>query len=104
MNRKDFVNLNRLGKRRHTPHFTVIFKENGLGNTRLGITVTKEIGNSAQRNNIKRLVREFYRLNKAHFPQGYDIVIAPKKGAHGLNLWKTKEELGEIILDKEFHI
>ena len=104
LNRKDFVNLNRLGKRRHAPHFTVIFKESGLGTTRLGITATKEVGNSAQRNRIKRLIREFYRLNKAHFPQGYDIVITAKKGAHGLNLWKTKEELGEIILDKELHI
>lgn len=104
LNRKDFVNLNKLGRRRHTPHFTVIFKESGLGTTRLGITVTKKAGNSAQRNRIKRLVREFYRLHKAHFPQGYDIVITAKKGAHGLNLWKTKEELGEIILDKEFHI
>jgi ribonuclease P protein component len=104
LNRKDFVNLNRLGKRRHTPHFTVIFKESELGTTRLGITVTKEVGNSVQRNRIKRLVREFYRLHKAHFPQGYDIVIIAKKGAHGLNLWKTKEELGEIFLDKEFHL
>jgi ribonuclease P protein component len=104
LNRKDFVNLKKLGKRLNTPHFTVIFKESGLGITRLGITVTKKVGNSTQRNRIKRLVREFYRLHKAHFPQGYDIVVTAKKGAHGLSLWKTKEELGEIILDKEFHV
>lgn len=101
LNRKDFVNLNKGGKRRHTPHFTVIFEENGLDITRLGITVSKKAGNAVQRNRIKRLIREFFRLHKACFPQGYDIVITAKKGAHGLSLWKTKEELGEIIFDKK---
>ena len=104
LNRKDFVNLNQLGKKFHTINFAVIFKENGLGITRLGITVSKKIGNSVKRNKVKRLIREFYRLHKAFFPQGYDIVIAAKKGAYGLDFWKIKEELGEIILDKKFRV
>ena len=104
LNRKDFVNLNQLGKKYQTIHFTVIFKENGLGITRLGITVSKKIGNSVKRNRVKRLIREFFRLHKAYFPKGYDIVIAAKKGAFVLDFWKIKEELGEIILDKKFRI
>ena len=104
LNRKDFVNLNQLGKKFYTIHFVIIFKENGLGITRLGITVSKKIGNSVKRNKVKRLIREFYRLHKAFFPQGYDIVIAAKKGAYGLDFWKIKEELGEIILDKKFRV
>ncbi|UCF56066.1 MAG: ribonuclease P protein component, partial [Deltaproteobacteria bacterium] len=103
LKRKDFVNLNQLGKRCHTAHFTVILKKNGLGITRLGIIASKKVGNSVQRNKIKRLIREFFRLHKTYFPKGHDIVIAAKKGAYGLNFWKVKEELGEIILDKKFH-
>ncbi len=103
LNRKDFVNLNKSGKRYHTAHFTLIFKPNGLGNTRLGITVSKKIGNAVKRNRVKRLIREFFRLHKNLFPQRYDIVIMAKIGAGGLDFWKIKEELGEIILDKKFH-
>ena len=104
MNRRDFVNLYRLGRKHHTANFIVIIKQNGLGITRLGITVSKKTGNSVKRNKVKRLIREFFRLHKTHFPQGYDVVVVAKKGAYGLDYWKTKEELGEILLDKKFRI
>ena len=104
LNRKDFVNLNQLGKRYQTAHFTVILKKSGPGITRLGITVSKKIGNSVKRNKTKRLIREFFRLHNTYFPQGYDIVIAAKKGACDLNPWEIKEELGEIILHKKLHV
>ena len=102
LNRGDFVNLNRLGKRYYTEHFKLIFMENDLGITRLGITVSKNIGNSVKRNGVKRLIREFFRCHKTHFPKGYDIVIAAKKGAGDLSFWKVKEELGAFIFDKKF--
>jgi len=115
LNREDFVNLNRLGKRYHTGHFTVILKKNRLGITRLGITITKKtgrsrlgitvtrkIGNAAKRNKVKRLAREFFRLNKHHFSRGCDIVIIGKKDSFLLNYTDIKEELGEIILNKGF--
>ena len=102
LKRKDFVNLNRLGTRDHTTHFTVILKENGLGINRVGITVTKKIGNAVKRNRIKRLAREFFRLHQHSIPHGYDIVIVAKKGAADLFFRKLKEELGEILLDKKF--
>ena len=104
LNRKDFVNLNRSGQKDHTAHFTIIYIDNGLGITRLGITVSKKIGNSVKRNRLKRLIREFFRLHKTCFPRGYDIVISAKKGACNLDFWKIKEELGGFVLDKKFRI
>ena len=104
LNRKDFVNLNRLGKRYRTKHFTVIIKKNRLGLNRLGITVGKKIGNAVKRNKVKRLVREFFRQNKKIFPNDYDIVFVANKGAEDLIYWEIKEELGEIILDKKSYL
>jgi len=101
LNRKDFVNLNRLGKRYRTEHFTVIFKENGLGISRLGITVSKKIGKAVKRNKVKRLLREFFRLNKKRFPKGFDVIVVANKGADGLIFWKIQEELGEIALNEQ---
>lgn len=80
----------------------MILKENGLGITRLGLTVSRKTGNAVKRNRVKRLIREFFRLNDTYFPQGYDIVIAAKKDASYLDLQKIKNELGEILINKKF--
>jgi ribonuclease P protein component len=104
LNRKDFVNLNRSGKRYRTGHFTVLYKENGLITARLGITVNKRIGNAVRRNRIKRLIREFFRLNKESFQEGYDVIVIANRGAHDLEFNDIKEELGNIIFVKKDNI
>ena len=93
-----------MGKRHHTRHFVVIIKQNGLGITRLGVTVSKKAGNAVKRNRVKRLIREFFRLNNSKIPQGHDIVVTAKKDASYLDLWKTKDELAEIFFKKEFSL
>jgi ribonuclease P protein component len=104
LNRKDFVNLNRFGKRYHGKHFTLILRKNTLTVKRLGITVGKKVGNSVKRNKVKRLIREFFRLNKNHFPDSCDIVVIAKTGAVDLVFRKVEKELREIILDKKIHL
>ena len=56
------------------------FMPNGLGYNRLGISASKKIcSNNVRRNKIKRLIKEIFRLNKAVFGRGQDIVIVLKK-------------------------
>jgi ribonuclease P protein component len=104
LNREEFVNLNRSGRRHHTRHFVLIFKKNGLSFARLGITVSKKIGNAVQRNRVKRLIREFFRLHRDHFPKGFDFVIAAKRNAISLNYSDLTEELSEGLTRRDFSI
>ena len=48
---------------------------------RLGISVSKKVGNSVVRHRITRLIRESYRLQKDKFQTGYDIVVIARSSA-----------------------
>ncbi|MBN1277406.1 MAG: ribonuclease P protein component [Deltaproteobacteria bacterium] len=104
MNRSDFVNLNRSGRRYTTKYFVFILKQNGLGITRLGVTVSKRVGNAVKRNRLKRLIREFFRLNKPCFPHGYDVIAIAKKDASCLDLRNVNEEFEKTGFFKRLHV
>lgn len=52
---------------------------NGLGHPRLGISVSKKIGNAVVRNRWKRLIREVFRHLQHSLP-ALDYVVLPRPG------------------------
>ena len=62
-------------------YFIMYVKENGLDKNRIGISVSKKVGNSVVRHRITRLVRESYRLHESVFNSGLDMVIIARPGA-----------------------
>lgn len=61
---------------------------------RIGISVSKKVGNSVVRHRIKRVVKEVYRLHENIFNSGLDIVIVAREGANG----KSYKELESAFL------
>lgn len=94
--RFDFLRIQRDGGRAQTPHF-VLLVTGGAGQ-RVGITVTKKVGNAVARNRIKRVVREVFRLHRRELPDGCDLVLIAKAGAQNLEF---KDVLAELRTAKK---
>ena len=59
-------------------NLVLYIKENGLHMNRVGISVSKKVGNSVVRHRITRLIRESYRLKEEYFKIGYDLVVVAR--------------------------
>ena len=98
--RQDYLRIYAQGKRADSKSFTVITCPNQTERRRLGITVGKKVGNAVQRNRIKRLLREFFRLNKNRLPPSLDIVIIAKRGIPPLTYKNVYAELEGSLLKR----
>jgi ribonuclease P protein component len=98
----EFRGIIREGTRYQSRHFRVYRSPNGLSHARLGIAVGKHVGSAVQRNRVKRLIREFFRLSKKGLPSSCDFVIVAREGAARLDLRQVCEELQIIFNDPSF--
>lgn len=95
--RPEFVHLSKTGRRVHDSHFIVLFAPGHHQRSRLGVTVTKRVGNAVTRNRIKRLSREFFRLKQDTVGTHLDINIIAKKAATGLTSAETFTKLESLF-------
>ena len=95
--RKQYVIIYQKGKRSYSENFTAVVCRNQLGTKRLGIAVPKKVGCAVKRNRAKRLIREFFRLNKLKFSASYDFVIVVKKDISSLTYQDVCRELENLL-------
>ena len=74
-------------------YLVMYLRSNGLDYNRLGISVSKKVGNSVVRHHITRLVRESYRLHEEMFHSGWDIVVIVRVSAKNEGYHKLKSSL-----------
>lgn len=82
-NTEQYANVYENGKSYANRELVMYLLKNGTGENRIGISVSKRVGNSVVRHRITRLIRESYRLNGASLRTGYDIVVVARANAKG---------------------
>ena len=82
---RDFKNVYSKAKSYANKYLVMYVLENGLNQNRLGISVSKKVGNSVVRHRLTRLVRESYRLHEEMFNSGLDIVVIARVSAKNAN-------------------
>lgn len=81
------------GKSYADKYLVMYVKENGTDGNRIGISVSKKVGNSVVRHRVTRLVRESYRLHEAVFNSGLDIVVVARQRAASADYYKIEKSL-----------
>ena len=66
---------------------------NDSHHNRLGISVSKKVGNSVIRHHLTRLIRESYRLNEEKFDDGLDMIVIARPGAKERNFFEIESAL-----------
>lgn len=75
---QDFRRCYRTGKSYANRYLVLYVCGNALGRNRVGISVSKKVGNSIVRHRITRLIRESYRLHEQGFNSGLDLVVVAR--------------------------
>ena len=101
--RSEYQRIQSQGRRLLTPHFVFILAPRPSGalpeaGPRLGIAVSRKIGNAVVRNRVKRLIREAFRATHVQFGDRIDVVVIARSLKHPWGLsdvaseWKAASE------------
>ena len=96
---RDFQYVYKNGKSYANKYLVMYVLKNDTEKNRVGISVSKKVGNSVVRHHLTRLIRESYRILEANFQAGYDIVVIARvnskdKGYHDIE--SALKHLGKL--------
>jgi len=101
-NTRQFRSVYENGKSRADKNLVMYVLDNKTDNNRLGISVSKKVGNSVVRHRLCRLIREAYRLHEDMFNSGLDIAVVVRRGTDTCKYHDIEQSL--IHLAKIHHI
>ena len=90
---QDFKNVYRRGKSYANKYLVMYVLPNQTEGNRLGISVSKKVGNSVIRHHLTRLIRESYRLHEEMFNSVLDIVVVARSTARDISYHEVESAL-----------
>ena len=90
---KDFQNVYKKGVSLANRYLVMYVNDNGLKRNRIGVSVSKKVGNSIVRHRLTRLIREGYRLSEEYFRCGIDMIVIARTSAKEKNYHEIKSAL-----------
>ena len=93
----DFVRVYKKGRSKANRYLVVYVAENGTEQNRLGVSISKKVGNSVYRHYFKRCVKESYRLHEKMFNSGLDIVVLARQSAKGIKYRDIESALMHLM-------
>lgn len=70
---------------------------NDLGDPRLGLSVSKKVGNAVTRNTVRRRLKEIFRASLSEIPGSLDLVVSARPAAAGASLFDLSEEFSRSL-------
>ncbi|MCR5846984.1 MAG: ribonuclease P protein component [Lachnospiraceae bacterium] len=93
----DFEIVYKSGKSYANKYLVIYTLKNNTDENRLGISVSKKVGNSVVRHRIKRLIKESYRLHEKMFNSGLDIAVIARKGSDACDFASIESALLHLM-------
>lgn len=95
---QDFRNVYRRGRSVANKYLVLYKYQNQYPKNRLGISVSKKVGNSVVRSRVTRLIRESYRLTEESivYP-GWDFIVIARGSANGATYEEISNALRQLL-------
>ena len=95
--KSDYQALSKNGVRHYSNYFIIVSRKNQFSRSRLGITVSKKVGKAVTRNRIKRIIREYFRLNRSMLPVHLDINVIVRKPSADIGNPLLRENFEKLL-------
>jgi ribonuclease P protein component len=90
--RRQFLEVQQRGRRVYSGDVLVLALGSGASRPRIGITVSSKVGNAVERNQVKRWVREAWRMIQPDLP-ALDLVVIARPSAKAMGLAGARRAL-----------
>lgn len=95
--RSDFQLIFSRGIRRSTSHLRAVILPRQADWSRIGLAVSRKVGNAVVRNRLKRRLREIFRQYRDRAPEARDFIFIPRPGCSKLSFDELREEVVTLI-------
>lgn len=99
----EYRHIYKIGRRKANRYLVLYFAETNLGYSRIGLSVSRKLGNAVTRNRIKRLIREIVRADEYSILKeaSMDIVVVARQGMVGVKMSEAREALTNLVRSVE---